>query len=203
MILDYLVLVIWAFIMPVNIIRLLGHLFIRFFRRFGIFSFLLYIVLWVSCAILIFLNGNLFLQSRIFKPNIAVSAIGIIIFCFGMLLQILGFKTLGIKAVFGISEILPKKQKGTLIVKGPFLLVRHPLYLGQLLLLIGALLLTFELSLFVLLAVVTVLVWPITTLEERELIDRFGEEYINYQKRVPRILPRIKGCNKLKDKKQE
>ena len=110
---------------------------------------------------------------------------------------------MGIKAVFGIPEILPKKQKGTLIIKGLFLLVRHPLYFGQLLLLIGTLLLTFELSLFVLLEVAIVLVRPITILEEKELIDRFGEEYIKYQERVPRIVPRIKWCDKLKDKKQE
>jgi protein-S-isoprenylcysteine O-methyltransferase Ste14 len=124
-----------------------------------------------------------------FKNNITISAIGIIFLCLGLFLQVLGFKTLGIKAVFGIPEILSKKEKGILIINGPFLLVRHPLYLGQLFLIIGLLLLTFELSLFLLLAIVIIFVWPVTILEEKELIERFGQAYIDYQKRVPRILP--------------
>ena len=186
---DLMILITWAFILPLNIIRVTGHLFIRFFRRFGIFSFLLYIVLCLACAFLIFLNSNLFLQGKMFKNNITISAIGIIFLCLGLFLQVLGFKTLGIKAVFGIPEILSKKEKGILIINGPFLLVRHPLYLGQLFLIIGLLLLTFELSLFLLLAIVIIFVWPVTILEEKELIERFGQAYIDYQKRVPRILP--------------
>ena len=186
---DLMILITWAFILPLNIIRVTGHLFIRFFRMFGIFSFLLYIVLCLACAFLIFLNSNLFLQGKMFKNNITISAIGIIFLCLGLFLQVLGFKTLGIKAVFGIPEILSKKEKGILIINGPFLLVRHPLYLGQLFLIIGLLLLTFELSLFLLLAIVIIFVWPVTILEEKELIERFGQAYIDYQKRVPRILP--------------
>ena len=186
---DLMILITWAFILPLNIIRVTGHLFIRFFRRFGIFSFLLYIVLCLACAFLIFLNSNLFLQGKMFKNNITISAIGIIFLCLGLFLHVLGFKTLGIKAVFGIPEILSKKEKGILIINGPFLLVRHPLYLGQLFLIIGLLLLTFELSLFLLLAIVIIFVWPVTILEEKELIERFGQAYIDYQKRVPRILP--------------
>ena len=188
---DCLILIIWAYILPVNIIRLVGHAFIKFFRRLGIASFFLYIILWISWAILVFMNRSLFLKGEIFSPNIAVVIVGVGIFAAGLLLQILGFKALGVRTVFGIPELMAKKQKSTLFVKGPFLLVRHPLYLGQLLLIVGALLVTFEYSLCILLIAVTALLWPITALEEKELMDRFGDEYRRYQKQVPRILPRI------------
>jgi protein-S-isoprenylcysteine O-methyltransferase Ste14 len=29
-------------------------------------------------------------------------------------------------------------------------------------------------------------------LEERELIDRFGDDYVEYSKSVPRLIPKIK-----------
>jgi protein-S-isoprenylcysteine O-methyltransferase Ste14 len=32
--------------------------------------------------------------------------------------------------------------------------------------------------------------YAITVLEERELVDRFGERYRRYQREVPRLVPR-------------
>jgi protein-S-isoprenylcysteine O-methyltransferase Ste14 len=32
--------------------------------------------------------------------------------------------------------------------------------------------------------------YPMLVFEERELLDRFGEEYRQYQREVPRIIPR-------------
>lgn len=190
--LDYLVLIIWAYIFPLNIIRLVGHAFIKFFRKFGIVSFFLYIILWISWAILVFMNKSLFLLGEILNPNIVIVIAGIVIFTIGLLLQVLGYKILGIKTVFGIPEILPKEERTTLVVKFPFSLVRHPIYFGQLLIIMGVLLMTAELSLCALLTVVAVFIWPVTTLEERELSDRFGDQYKNYQRQVPRIFPKLK-----------
>ena len=70
-------------------------------------------------------------------------------------------------------------------------LVRHPMYAGTLLIYLGFVLST--LSLFSLVYWVGVfLVYDyFATYEENDLIRIFSEEYIEYQKRVPKWIPKI------------
>ena len=83
---------------------------------------------------------------------------------------------------------------GPLVDSGPFAYVRNPLYLGNMLLWVGF-------------AVAARLVWlaPIVVAllavqyrwivrwEERLLVDRLGEPYREYARRVPRWIPRIQS----------
>ncbi|WP_455363545.1 methyltransferase family protein [[Eubacterium] cellulosolvens] len=77
-----------------------------------------------------------------------------------------------------------------LVVRGPYRLVRHPLYLAVLLSIVGwGLLLDLT---FVLLAAPLALLWfnfVVMPYEERELVALFGRDYEEYMKRVRRLLP--------------
>ena len=74
-----------------------------------------------------------------------------------------------------------------LITGGPYAYVRNPLYLGNVLLTLGATFIS-ELLWFVPIAIALFLVQylPIVRWEESILIERFGEEYRAYCRRVPR-----------------
>ena len=78
----------------------------------------------------------------------------------------------------------------TLVDSGVYAWIRHPLYLGTLLFCLA--------FLFTAVSLVSVGIWiavfifydKMATYEERDLIRILGEEYIAYQKRVPKWFPR-------------
>jgi protein-S-isoprenylcysteine O-methyltransferase Ste14 len=77
-----------------------------------------------------------------------------------------------------------------LVVRGPYRYVRHPLYFDVVLLLLGWWLL-FDYT-FLLVAALFLLLWfscVVTRFEERELKALFGNDYEEYARRVPRIIP--------------
>jgi protein-S-isoprenylcysteine O-methyltransferase Ste14 len=91
----------------------------------------------------------------------------------------------------GHHELEPDRHTQRLVVHGIREHVRHPIYLGHLCEMIGwsigsGLLVCWGLTA---LAMLTGIIMIRT--EERELIERFGESYREYQKRVPAIIPHL------------
>jgi len=84
-----------------------------------------------------------------------------------------------------------RKESGV-IRKGVFGLVRHPIYLGEILLYLGFLALNLSLA--------GILVWLLaigflhyfSRHEERLLLARYGEEYRQYMREVPMWVPRLR-----------
>jgi len=84
-----------------------------------------------------------------------------------------------------------------LVIQGPYKYVRHPLYLGVVLLVLGWwLLLDYS---FLLISVIILLLWfnfVVTNFEEKELRAIFGEQYEQYSKEVPKMIPFTKRGKK-------
>ncbi len=83
------------------------------------------------------------------------------------------------------------KANGELVTSGLYRLVRHPQYSGLFLIVLG---------MFIQWpTIITVAMWPILILmyyrlarrEEREIENRFGEQYVTYRQRVPMLWPRL------------
>jgi protein-S-isoprenylcysteine O-methyltransferase Ste14 len=82
------------------------------------------------------------------------------------------------------------------ITSGVYAWVRHPMYLGSLLVLL--------VFFFATLSLLSLLVWVglfvfcdrMATYEERDLYGILGEQYLNYQKQVPKWLMHIRRGNK-------
>jgi protein-S-isoprenylcysteine O-methyltransferase Ste14 len=93
---------------------------------------------------------------------------------------------------FGIGPIV-HRQRGTeprpqrVTVRGPYRWVRHPMYSFALVLIWSYPYLTADRLLFNLLW--TTWVWVGTVLEERDLVDAFGDAYRQYQRSVPMLIP--------------
>jgi protein-S-isoprenylcysteine O-methyltransferase Ste14 len=74
-----------------------------------------------------------------------------------------------------------------LVTRGPYYRIRHPLYISSLFLLWSYP----DLTLDRLLLNILFTLWVIAgiLLEERDLVDAFGQEYRDYQRKVPMVLP--------------
>ena len=89
----------------------------------------------------------------------------------------------------GIPELSSQTQQ-TLVRDGLYRIVRHPVYLSAILMGIPYALIVNYVGTYVLFAAALPVFYAITVLEERELVDRFGESYRRYQREVPRLMPR-------------
>ena len=76
-----------------------------------------------------------------------------------------------------------------LVLRGPYRLVRHPVYLGELTSAVGLVLAKPHLAVLVLLVIFAGLQYARTVYEERALRGAFPEHYPAYARRVPRLIP--------------
>src|SRR3990172_9684501 len=91
-----------------------------------------------------------------------------------------------------LTDTVAIRAPHTLVTNGPYRWVRHPFYVSVLLLICAASLLSANwflgivgLLVFLLLAMIRI------SIEERKLVERFGEEYRSYMKRTRRFFPRL------------
>jgi protein-S-isoprenylcysteine O-methyltransferase Ste14 len=98
----------------------------------------------------------------------------------------------GIKGVNQTSlKVAETHRTQTIISSGVYSIVRHPQYFGGLLAHVGfSFLLSASYSLFVTL-LMTFLVYLLSKKEEEELIREFGNEYRDYKKKVPMLIPKL------------
>lgn len=92
----------------------------------------------------------------------------------------------------GKGTLAPWNPPENLVVKGPYCYVRNPMIIGVLLVLISE---------YFLLNAIEILWWTVLffiinniyfyVFEERQLENRFGEEYKKYKKNVPMWIPRF------------
>lgn len=77
----------------------------------------------------------------------------------------------------------------TLVTDGPYALVRHPMYSGDLAAALAVMLIAPDIRIIAgaTWAIAVLVVWM--ELEERVLCARFGEQYRAYQRHVPRFMP--------------
>ena len=133
------------------------------------------------------LNGRL---SQLALLDLSVMNIAILEFL-GASIMVVGY-TVFIWSViargrYTTSWAMPAKQR--LVDWGPYRYVRHPSYLGYFLMFVG-----FFLMWHNILALIPFVAVPgyvlVTVHEEEMLMERFGEEYLQYRRRVGRFLPK-------------
>jgi len=167
------------------------HGFPEVFKRLGILTYLLHLIVWLPIAYLIYRNRFFLIHNKIDFPETLRMA-GAVLFFVGLILHLWTGKLLGIFGLMGLPEI-STKEKGVLITRGPFSIVRHPTYLAHTLLFVGIFFITEVIAVGVLafidFAIVNAFILP---LEEKELLSRFGDEYKLYKQRVRyRFFPKL------------
>ncbi len=96
------------------------------------------------------------------------------------------FDALGVRQV--MYRVRGRKQRQMpFTISGPYRWVRHPLYFFVLLMIWSCPVLTMDRLLFNVLWTIWIIVGAF--LEERDLVEDFGDRYIEYQKKVPMLIP--------------
>ena len=93
----------------------------------------------------------------------------------------------GLSIVFG-----EKRDKPSVIRKSVFNIIRHPIYLSEILLYLGLLMLSISLAAAVVWIIAILFLHYISRYEERQLLARFGKEYEQYIQEVPMWIPRLR-----------
>ena len=94
----------------------------------------------------------------------------------------------GLSIVFGETRETPG-----VIRKGVFNVVRHPIYLSEIVLYFGFILLSLSIASMVVWIMAFLFLHFISRFEEKLLLDRFGEEYEQYMREVPMWIPRLRN----------
>ncbi len=123
------------------------------------------------------------LLPRAWEPGLTV--VGTLLVLFGAVLCLWARLRLGrwFTGTFGI------KPGHELVTDGPYALTRHPMYTGLMTAVVGAALAWDSLPTLVLAALLAPLFFIHTAYEESMFERHFGAAYLDYQSRVPRLVP--------------
>ena len=117
--------------------------------------------------------------------------IGVVLILAGLTLMV---STIRLFVTVGKGTLAPWNPTTNLVVKGVYRHVRNPMISGVFFVLAGEAVGSGSLPVLGWAAVfITINMIYMPTVEEPGLVKRFGEEYEEYRRNVPRWLPRVKG----------
>ena len=175
------------------------HGFIRFWRRLGPgASYTLLLAGAALGAFGLFLARDRLLGADLGTNGLLVAAGAACIAVAGWLRREL-HRDITNRFLFGLPEMAPERYRQPLVRTGLYARVRHPRYLQMGLALLGYALVTNYLSTYVLALLWLPGMYVTVLFEERELRERYGAEYDEYCRKVPRLLPRLRRADVRRD----
>ena len=176
---------------PVIIFWFLVHPFVRFWRRQGLAA--TYVATFtVMAAVGWAFYAN---RARILAVDygtswvlISLAAVSMVV---GLTIEVRCRRQLTLSTLVGVPELRHEDRAGRLLQDGIYAHVRHPRYLGGMFGLLAVALFANNLAAYIIAALYVPLIYLVIVLEERELVQRFGDAYRQYQRRVPRFVPRL------------
>jgi protein-S-isoprenylcysteine O-methyltransferase Ste14 len=166
------------------------HPFTRFWRRMGplkTYSSLIIIILLIMWFLYI-------MREPIMRAHYGVNWLLVILatqlFAISMVMGFVRIRHLKPSVMLGLPEIRGEEYPGKLLTEGIYSKIRHPRYVEVWLGLLAIALFTNYMAMYILAAVFIPLIYGVVLLEEKELRERFGEEYEKYCAEVPRFFPK-------------
>lgn len=123
----------------------------------------------------------------VFSPGQILKLAGLILAGYGVVIAMKAFKNYDGRAFLGIGPMRHEEFKSGGMLK----YVRHPVYAASILILIGYFL--FDPKLSTLLSVSMLILYFMigSRFEERKLIREYGEDYRQYMKKTPMLIPKF------------
>jgi protein-S-isoprenylcysteine O-methyltransferase Ste14 len=193
--LDAIIFTVWAAYFAIPFFWLLVHPFADFWRRhsgraYAAFALLLWLsfesVFWITKA---------FWFHQTFTRTWELWLLGAALIAVEPLLVSRIESQLSGPILVGWAERDPAQFPPRVVDTGIYARLRHPRYVASMSALFGLALFSGSLRLVELSALSIPVYWLLTEEEERELLARVGEPFLEYRQRVPRFLPRF-GNNK-------
>lgn len=123
---------------------------------------------------------------ELFNGSLGYTIVGVLFIVFGGVITAAALKTY--KSGFWYRNQVDQSDE-KLIRSGLNAYVRHPLYFGAILIVLGVFLVSPQLKNAVLVAITIIYIYIGTRLEERKLIERFGDAYRQYRRDVKMLIP--------------
>ncbi len=145
---------------------------------------------------IIFLAGIFYLlffrqqANYIFLSSAWSKAVAVLLLLTGGIISVLAFRSYDLQEFTGIKQLVEKIHRPSiLVVTGLNAYVRNPLYFGLILFVLGFFLWQPTQMNLVSLLIIYAYIYIGVKLEERKLLEEFGEEYRLYQSRVRMLIP--------------
>jgi protein-S-isoprenylcysteine O-methyltransferase Ste14 len=126
----------------------------------------------------------------LFFPPLFLKILGVLIMVIGGCIMLLMIRKYFMQ-LSGVRWLYHEQVKSKLEVKGLHRFVRHPLYLGTFAFIWGWFLLSPLASFFIAAIIITIYTLIGLRFEEHKLIKEFGDDYLEYQKKVPKLIPKL------------
>ncbi|MCP4896641.1 MAG: isoprenylcysteine carboxylmethyltransferase family protein [bacterium] len=146
------------------------------------------VVLLIAASIL----ARKWLLATDFGTNLPLLAPALLCFVGASAITVKRRKHLTPRIMSGIPELSPEPEKWELLTDGIYAKIRHPRYVELFLWILGYSCVANYLSLYVACLMLVPALFVIVILEERELKGRFGDQYDEYCRNVPRFVPRFR-----------
>jgi protein-S-isoprenylcysteine O-methyltransferase Ste14 len=152
-------------------------------------SQILYTIILVIGVYLIFAKqiGLPWLDRQLISVTIPIVLAGLLIVLVGVVFSIWARLMLG----SNWSNRVTLKEDHTLVRNGPYRIVRHPIYSGILFGMLGSALQRGEMRSIVGVVICVLSFWLKTRAEEEFMVQRFGDEYLQYSQEAKSLVPFI------------
>lgn len=166
------------------------HPFVGFWRKLGARTTMVVMVMFFAVTV----AGLALIRDRLLGPDLGLQwplfGLGVVSCAVAAFIGWKRKKFLTLSILAGVPEVQTDVEKrGRLLDKGPYAVVRHPRYVEIVFATFGYAAITNYLGCWIVAFLTIPAVHLIVILEERELIDRFGDAYREYAARVPRYIP--------------
>ena len=187
----YLALIVVVTWPPALIFWLLIHPFVRYWRKVGTkLTYSVVISVMVVVAAGLFLIRD-FLLAVHFGTNYFLLVLAAAVYAMAVVVYLQRKKHLTFRVLSGLPELDPNRHEQKLLTDGIYARMRNPRYVEVSLGLLAIAFLTNYLATYLLVLVFSLGIYFLVLLEEKELQARFGREYEEYCKRVPRFIPKF------------
>ena len=140
--------------------------------------------IYVAFFVVPLFSAPFFSNMKFLDANSIVVLTGITVAIIGLLIIVLSFVKIGV-----VPSI---KSDGKLSTTGTYRIVRHPIYFGTIVAQIGLILLNQSLVSLLYLPLSILLYFAMATMEEKDLVNMFGSQYIEFRKKTRgKVIPLI------------
>jgi protein-S-isoprenylcysteine O-methyltransferase Ste14 len=168
------------------------HPFVRFWRRLGPrLAYSLLTVISLGLGVSAFLLRDRILTVD-YGTSIPLIVVGVICYFIAIAIQLRVKRYLKFRILAGVPELESGGKGGTLLQEGIYARVRHPRYVSFMFGMLAIAFFTNYLAMYILIPLSAAALYLVVLLEERELRNRFGGDYVRYSERVPRFIPRLR-----------
>ncbi len=166
------------------------HWFVDHWRGVGAnLTLVLHIVAMLIMAWVVWLFRAPILETE-FGTNPVTIVASVISFIVAATIRIQQARQFTTRKLVGLSELQREPDESDLVTEGIYARIRHPRYLELIIGFFGYAFFANYLATY--LVAVLSIAWAVllVRVEERELIERFGDAYVRYRERTPRFIPR-------------